>query len=94
MAKASDVPDCLRDAGLLEEPQCSLDHLPLPRPVTDRTDCAAHQMRGDQHPGHTQSAGDVCEGPYEHRDGRDSGPFQGPRDESDRLVADRSSRDK
>ncbi len=76
-----------------EQPQRRLDDLALPRPVADGTHGAAHQVRCDEHARYLQPAGDMCEGPDEDRDGGNALLFQGPADESDRPVADRSSGD-
>ena len=76
-----------------QQPQSGLDNLALPLPVPDRADRAAHQVRGHQHARHLQPPGNMSERPDEHRDCGDSLLFQCSADESDRPVADRSSRD-
>jgi len=82
-----------RRLRLDEHSQRRFDDLALPRPVADGTHGAAHQVRCDEHARYLQPAGDMREGPDEDRDGGNTLLFQGPANESDRPVADRSSGD-
>lgn len=76
-----------------EESQGRLDDLALPRPVTHRTDRAAHEVGSDQYARHAQPSGYVRERAGEHRNGGDACRLEGACDESDRLVAHRLGRD-
>ena len=82
-----------RGPRLDEESQGSFNDLALLHPVPDGTDGTAHQVRRDEHPGHLQPPSDMGEGPDEDRDRGDTLLFQGPAEEADRPVADRSSGD-
>lgn len=82
---------CGRRLRLDEQSQSRFDDLALPRPVADGTHGAAHQVRCDKHSRYLQPAGDMREGSDEDRDGGYALLLQGPANESDRPVADRSS---
>ncbi|GAC1608281.1 MAG: hypothetical protein NVS3B26_04560 [Mycobacteriales bacterium] len=74
-----------------EQSQRRLNDLALPKPVTDGPDRPAHDVGSDEHPRHLQTARYVSERADEDRHGGDPGRLEGPADESDRPVTDRSS---
>jgi len=89
----SKVGACGRARRLDKQSQGGFDDLALLHPVADGTDGTAHQLRRDKHLRHLQPPSDMREGPDEDRDRGDTLLLQGPAEEADRPVADRSSGD-
>jgi hypothetical protein len=93
LARDSEVDDRRSTSGRLEQAQRSVDDLSSPRPVADRPDGPAHQVRRDQGTRDPQLDRTVSEGTHEDADGGDPHRFQCSGDESDRPVAHRSGGD-
>jgi len=92
-AECSQLTVCRRRLGFDQQPQGGVDDLALPLPIPGRADGAAHEVRREEHTRHLQTPSHMGERPDEHRDRGGALLFQGPAEESDRPVADRSSRD-